>query len=131
MCRAELSHDAPVAAAIGACVLSSLFFPADVAREDGGDGDGDGGGDSAFDSDDSRLVVMAMISFIPYFNWLVRLWQRLLVLQIRLALCFLLTLLSLLCACDSIRVGFLRGLIPEKGDTPCIRSFTCFPTSGI
>lgn len=63
-CRAELSHDAPVAAALGACVLSSLVLPVARAPDDED-------GDSAMDSTDSRLAVMSIISFIPYFNWLV------------------------------------------------------------
>lgn len=65
MCRAELSHDAPFAAAIGACVLNSLIF----SIPSGGADDEDGGG--AIDSTDARFAVMGIISFIPYFNWLV------------------------------------------------------------
>ncbi|XP_062074638.1 uncharacterized protein LOC133778658 [Humulus lupulus] len=63
VCRADLSHDAPFAVAIGASVVSSLFFPV-AGPPDGDDGD------SALDSTDSRLAVMSIISFIPYFNWL-------------------------------------------------------------
>ncbi|PON73559.1 zinc finger matrin-type protein [Parasponia andersonii] len=62
-CKAELSHDAPFAVAIGACVLSSLFFPVTGAPDEDD-------GDSAIDSTDSRLAVMSIVSFIPYFNWL-------------------------------------------------------------
>ncbi|KAF4351080.1 hypothetical protein F8388_013185 [Cannabis sativa] len=64
LCRAaELSHDAPFAVAIGASIVSSLFFPV-TGKEDEDDGD------SGLDSTDSRLAVMSIISFIPYFNWL-------------------------------------------------------------
>ncbi|KAB1216397.1 hypothetical protein CJ030_MR4G004597 [Morella rubra] len=62
-CRAELAQDAPFAAAIGACMLSSLVFT------DTGKGPDDDT-DSAFDMADTRLSVMGIISFIPYFNWL-------------------------------------------------------------
>ncbi|KAK8939005.1 hypothetical protein KSP39_PZI011645 [Platanthera zijinensis] len=62
--RAELVHDAPFAAAIGACVLTSLVSP---ILSTGGE-DEDGGG--AIDSTDARFAVMAIIGFIPYFNWL-------------------------------------------------------------
>ncbi|XP_072955461.1 uncharacterized protein [Typha angustifolia] len=63
-CKAELAQDAPFAAAIGACVLSSLIFPVTPDRE----GDEDAGG--AMDSTDTRLAVMGIIGFIPYFNWM-------------------------------------------------------------
>ncbi|XP_077248485.1 zinc finger matrin-type protein [Tasmannia lanceolata] len=66
-CRAELSHDAPFAFAIGACVLNSLIFPISSGSDD--DNGGSSGG-SAFDSTDARFAVMGIISFIPYFNWL-------------------------------------------------------------
>ncbi|XP_065858492.1 uncharacterized protein [Euphorbia lathyris] len=61
ICRAELSRDAPFAAAIGACMLSSLLLPntSSVDEED-----------SSSDFADARLTAMAIISFIPYFNWL-------------------------------------------------------------
>ncbi|XAR55183.1 hypothetical protein NMG60_11030605 [Bertholletia excelsa] len=62
-CRAEFSQDAPFAVAIGACILSSLVFPATSGPEDER-------GDSVIDSADARFVVMGIISFIPYFNWL-------------------------------------------------------------
>ncbi|XP_020083868.1 uncharacterized protein LOC109707167 [Ananas comosus] len=65
VCRAELTHDAPFAVAIGACVLNSLIFPVTSNGEDD-----DGGGGGAIDSTDTRLAVMAIISFIPYFNWM-------------------------------------------------------------
>ncbi|KAK9275074.1 hypothetical protein L1049_022333 [Liquidambar formosana] len=61
-CRAEFSHDAPFAAAIGACMLSSLVLPITSGRDDDSD--------STIDSTDSRFAVMGIISFIPYFNWL-------------------------------------------------------------
>lgn len=68
MCKAELIHDAPFALALGASVLSSVVLPNKTggAHDEGEDGDG------AMDSTDSRLAVMAIISVIPYFNWLVR-----------------------------------------------------------
>lgn len=61
----ELSGDAPVAMAIGACILNSLVFPLpppshDLEAEE-----------SLIDSSDARFAVMAIISFIPYFNWMV------------------------------------------------------------
>ncbi|CAN6481114.1 unnamed protein product [Victoria cruziana] len=62
-CKAELGHDAPFAVAIGACILNSLVFSAV-----GGSEEDDGG--SSVDSDDTRLAVMGIISFIPYFNWM-------------------------------------------------------------
>lgn len=64
-CRAELSHDAPFAAAIGASMLSSLILPVPASSEEDGD--------AALDTTDARFAVMGIISFIPYFNWLVRL----------------------------------------------------------
>ncbi|KAF3322449.1 hypothetical protein FCM35_KLT13590 [Carex littledalei] len=68
LCKAELIHDAPFALALGASVLSSLVLPSKPggAHDEGEEGDG------AMDSTDSRLAVMAIISVIPYFNWLVR-----------------------------------------------------------
>lgn len=66
MCKAELIHDAPFALALGASVLSSLVLP----NKTGGDHDEVEDGDGAMDSTDSRLAVMAIISVIPYFNWL-------------------------------------------------------------
>ncbi|EXB39940.1 hypothetical protein L484_001699 [Morus notabilis] len=65
ICRAELSHDAPFVAAIGACMLSSLVLPVAGAPDDDEDGE-----DAAIDSTDARFGVMGIISFIPYFNWL-------------------------------------------------------------
>ncbi|CAA0825698.1 Unknown protein [Striga hermonthica] len=62
-CRAEFSGDAPVALAIGACILNSLIFPATLPPEDSE-------AESLIDSDDARFVVMGIISFIPYFNWM-------------------------------------------------------------
>ncbi|KAK6250910.1 hypothetical protein SCA6_004915 [Theobroma cacao] len=63
ICRAEFSTDAPLAAAIGACMLSSLLLPvADSGEEDGSD--------SVIDAGDTRFAAMGIISFIPYFNWL-------------------------------------------------------------
>lgn len=63
-CRAELSTDAPVAMAIGACILNSLIFPAAPSQEDME-------AESLIDSADARFAVMGIISFIPYFNWMV------------------------------------------------------------
>ncbi|XP_048141715.1 uncharacterized protein LOC115732936 isoform X2 [Rhodamnia argentea] len=62
-CRAELSPDAPLAAAIGACMLSSLVLPVSAGSEDEEDG-------TVVDSTDARFAVMGIVSFIPYFNWL-------------------------------------------------------------
>ncbi|KAJ1702200.1 hypothetical protein LUZ63_001979 [Rhynchospora breviuscula] len=66
VCKAELIHDAPFALALGASVLSSLVLPTEPggSHEEGKDDDG------AMDSTDTRLAVMAIISIIPYFNWL-------------------------------------------------------------
>ncbi|KAM0934636.1 hypothetical protein DsansV1_C31g0218371 [Dioscorea sansibarensis] len=64
-CRAELAHDAPFVAAIGACVLTSLVSPIPSRSSEDPD---DGGG--AMDSTDTRFAVMGIVSFIPYFNWL-------------------------------------------------------------
>ncbi|KAF5729781.1 hypothetical protein HS088_TW20G00145 [Tripterygium wilfordii] len=61
-CRADLSHDAPFAAAIGACVLTTLVLPVSTNPDDDGS--------SAMDSTDTRFGVMGIIGFIPYFNWL-------------------------------------------------------------
>ncbi|PIN07231.1 hypothetical protein CDL12_20199 [Handroanthus impetiginosus] len=62
-CREEFSLDAPVAMAIGACILSSLIFPVKESSEDDE-------AESLIDSGDARITVMSIISFIPYFNWL-------------------------------------------------------------
>ncbi|KAF7150316.1 hypothetical protein RHSIM_Rhsim02G0251600 [Rhododendron simsii] len=62
-CRAELSADAPIAVAIGACILNSLVFPVTTGSDDEES-------DSLIDSTDTRFAVMGIISFIPYFNWL-------------------------------------------------------------
>ncbi|KAI4343155.1 hypothetical protein MLD38_027691 [Melastoma candidum] len=61
-CRVELSHDVPFAAAIGACMLTSLVFPTKEVRDEESD--------AALDTTDARFAVMGIISFIPYFNWL-------------------------------------------------------------
>ncbi|CAN1177939.1 hypothetical protein LINPERHAP2_LOCUS33392 [Linum perenne] len=63
LCRAELPQDAPFAAAIGACMLSSLLLPAATPPSDEES-------DSGLDTTDARLTVMGIISFVPYFNWL-------------------------------------------------------------
>ncbi|KAL8520531.1 hypothetical protein ACS0TY_011163 [Phlomoides rotata] len=62
-CRAELSTDAPVALAIGACILNSLIFPTAPPPEDVES-------ESLIDSTDARFAVMGIISFIPFFNWM-------------------------------------------------------------
>lgn len=63
ICRAELSNDAPFVIAIGTCMLSSLVLPTPATEErDTG---------TALDSTDIRYAAMGIISFIPYFNWLV------------------------------------------------------------
>lgn len=59
-----MGNDAPFAVAIGACLLSSFVFPSvGVGSDDESD-------DAVIDSNDTRLAVMSIISFIPYFNWL-------------------------------------------------------------
>nr|CAB3485558.1 unnamed protein product [Digitaria exilis] len=66
-CRADLQQDAPFAAAIGACVLSSLVLPPPRPRGEAGeevDEEGELG------ATDTRMAVMGIISFLPYFNWL-------------------------------------------------------------
>lgn len=65
-CRAEFSTDVPIGVAIGACILNSLVFPITSPPEDDES-------DSVIDSADTRFAVMGIISFIPYFNWLVSL----------------------------------------------------------
>lgn len=63
-CRAEFSDDAPFVIAIGTCMLSSLVLATPASKEEDAD--------SVLDSTtDSRFAVMGIISFIPYFNWLV------------------------------------------------------------
>nr|GMD94878.1 Replication factor C large subunit like [Ipomoea batatas]GMD97533.1 Replication factor C large subunit like [Ipomoea batatas] len=62
-CRAELANDAPIAVAIGACILNSLVFPIAPSPDDEET-------DSVIDSADARFAVMGIISFIPYFNWM-------------------------------------------------------------
>nr|GMD96542.1 Replication factor C large subunit like [Ipomoea batatas] len=62
-CRAELANDAPIAVAIGACILNSLVFPITPSPDDEET-------DSVIDSADARFAVMGIISFIPYFNWM-------------------------------------------------------------
>ncbi|KAK9076625.1 hypothetical protein SSX86_004959 [Deinandra increscens subsp. villosa] len=63
-CKAVLLHEAPFAAAIGACVLNSLVFPLPMGPTDDEDSN------SVIDSADARFAVMGIISFIPYFNWM-------------------------------------------------------------
>ncbi|XP_062186152.1 uncharacterized protein LOC133889711 [Phragmites australis] len=66
-CRAELQQDAPFAAAIGACVLASLTLPPPRARGEAGEEEEEEG---EFGATDTRMAVMGIISFLPYFNWL-------------------------------------------------------------
>ncbi|KAI3693717.1 hypothetical protein L1987_76668 [Smallanthus sonchifolius] len=63
-CKAALLHEAPFAAAIGACVLNSVVFPLPTSPNDNEDSS------SMIDSADARFAVMGIISFIPYFNWM-------------------------------------------------------------
>ncbi|TVU16011.1 hypothetical protein EJB05_39557, partial [Eragrostis curvula] len=67
VCRADLQPDAPFAAAIGACVLASLALPPPRPRGDAEEEDDEGG---VFGGTDTRMAVMGIISFLPYFNWL-------------------------------------------------------------
>ena len=67
-CRADLQQDAPFAAAIGACVLASLVLPPPRPRGEVGEEVEEG---EAFGATDTRMAVMGIISFLPYFNWLV------------------------------------------------------------
>ncbi|KAL0741597.1 hypothetical protein Bca4012_083110 [Brassica carinata] len=64
ICRADFSQEAPLASAIGACILSSFVFPVAKRVEDEEEEN------SAIVSTDMRLAAMGIISFIPYFNWL-------------------------------------------------------------
>lgn len=66
-CRAELQQDAPFVAAMGACVLASLALPQPRIRGEAGEEEDEGG----FGATDTRMGVMGIISFLPYFNWLV------------------------------------------------------------
>uniref|UniRef100_A0ACD5V288 Uncharacterized protein n=1 Tax=Avena sativa TaxID=4498 RepID=A0ACD5V288_AVESA len=65
-CRAELPQDAPFVAAIGACVLASLALPTPRVRGEAEEEEEDG----EFGATDTRMGVMGIISFLPYFNWL-------------------------------------------------------------
>lgn len=64
-CRAQLSDDTPFAAAIGLCMLSSLLLPNTVTKDEEAESY------SGITTTDTRFAVMGVISFIPYFNWLV------------------------------------------------------------
>uniref|UniRef100_K3Y9G4 Uncharacterized protein n=1 Tax=Setaria italica TaxID=4555 RepID=K3Y9G4_SETIT len=66
-CRADLQQDAPFAAAIGACVLASLVLPPPTPR---GEAREEVEEDGDFGATDTRMGVMGIISFLPYFNWL-------------------------------------------------------------
>ncbi|CAJ1926823.1 unnamed protein product [Sphenostylis stenocarpa] len=62
-CTALFTDDAPFAAAIGACMFTSLLLPVSASPQDDDD-------ESAVTTTDARLAVMGILSFIPYFNWL-------------------------------------------------------------
>ncbi|KAF9685982.1 hypothetical protein SADUNF_Sadunf03G0111200 [Salix dunnii] len=64
ICRAALSDDTPFAVAIGVCMLSSLLLPNTVTKDEEEEND------SGITTTDTRIAVMGIISFIPYFNWL-------------------------------------------------------------
>ncbi|RZC76075.1 hypothetical protein C5167_001088 [Papaver somniferum] len=67
-CRANFSVDAPFAIVIGASILNSLVFPIpNVPNEE----DDEEEEDSTITNTDSRFAVMGIISFVPYFNWLI------------------------------------------------------------
>lgn len=66
-CRADLQQDAPFAAAIGACVLASLSLPPPRPRGEEGEEEEE---EEVFGATDTRMAVMGIISFLPYFNWL-------------------------------------------------------------
>lgn len=112
-CRAEFSDDAPFVIAIGTCMLSSLVLATPASKEEDAD--------SVLDSTtDSRFAVMGIISFIPYFNWLVSGEVFFFFKYILVLLFFFLPLFSL------SRVGFLRGLILGEGDMLCTLLYTWF-----
>ncbi|CAF2058228.1 unnamed protein product [Brassica napus] len=67
ICRADISQDAPLASAIGACILSSFVFPVAKRVDDEEEEEEE---NSAMVSTDMRIAAMGIISFIPYFNWL-------------------------------------------------------------
>ena len=69
-CRADLQQDAPFAAAIGACVLASLVLPPPRPRGEAVE-EVEEEGEFGFGASDTRMAVMGIISFLPYFNWLV------------------------------------------------------------
>jgi hypothetical protein len=52
---------------MGACVLASLALPPPRARGEAAEEEDDG----EFGATDTRMGVMGIISFLPYFNWLV------------------------------------------------------------
>ncbi|KAK7253117.1 hypothetical protein RIF29_37556 [Crotalaria pallida] len=62
-CKAVFSDDAPFAAAIAACMLTSLVFPIPSPNHHDDD-------DITDSTTDTRLAVMGILSFVPYFNWL-------------------------------------------------------------
>lgn len=107
-CRAELSTDAPVAMAIGACILNSLIFPVAPSPEDVE-------AESLIDSADARFAVMGIISFIPYFNWMVIFsFPPILGIQFNI-LVFHLQFYDFEISLLSCRVGCLLGWILENG----------------
>jgi len=60
-----LSDDTPFAVAISVCMLSSLLLPNTATKDEEEESD------SGITTTDTRIAVMGIISFIPYFNWLV------------------------------------------------------------
>lgn len=64
ICRAALSDDTPFAVAISVCMLSSLLLPNTATKDEEEESD------SGITTTDTRIAVMGIISFIPYFNWL-------------------------------------------------------------
>lgn len=110
ICRAALSDDTPFAVAIGVCMLSSLLLPNTVTKDEEEESD------SGITTTDTRIAVMGIISFIPYFNWLVSVSVS--VFDFFFLLGFLdpgLDKVLIFCY-FGCRVGFLLGLILGKGD---------------
>lgn len=127
--RAELSQDAPFVVAIGACILSSLVLPLPSAPND------DEESNSVIDTADARFAVMGIISFIPYFNWLVSFFYfNFTPNHIYTTIFFSYWLYSsswavnyCLCLC---RAGCLRGWILGGGVILCMLLFTWLPIWG-
>ena len=120
ICRAALSDDTPFAVAISVCMLSSLLLPNTATKDEEEESD------SGITTTDTRIAVMGIISFIPYFNWLVSVLVCVWFLKFLYLLCFWnLGLDKVLIFCCFVgRVGFLLGLILGKGDMLFILLFT-------